>query len=87
MGTKEIKPRMSIMKHIPLAPRRLSANFVLSFLAAKVRREICQGKGHSSRKGSTEIGGEFLPRIFENRMLCDAVDGILSNIPTVGTIN
>ena len=34
---KKIKPRISMMKHIPYAPI-MSENFVLGFLAAKINR-------------------------------------------------
>lgn len=87
IGTKKIKARIRIVTYLPLAPIRLSANFVLSSLAANTKREICQDKSQSSHKRSRETRGEFLPQILEKRILCDAVDGILDKMPTIGTIN
>lgn len=85
IGTKKIKARIRIMTHLPLAPIRRSANFVLNSVAAKARREIRQDKNQSSHKRSRETRGEFLPQILEKKILCDAVDGTLDKMPTIGT--
>lgn len=80
MGQK-LKPKLSILKHISYASIKLSANFVLSFLAAKVKREMSQGKIYSSHKRNTETREEFLPWILEKRIWDGTVEEILDKIP------